>query len=215
MPSAPRWTGWSPTRPTVLLLEDLHWIDGQSETVIEALTSLAAEPAAAGAADMANRTYAGMAGGARRPANLASLPRRQRGEHAARRSARLGRRPRCAQGPYSSPYRPDPALHRGSGAAAHQPWRRRCRRGKDLLGGARNPADRAGRHRLAHRSAAEGRQGAAATGFGDRAAGVVASAGHGYRHAGGGTAKPSVVAGDPGFPDARPIAWIAGLYVCP
>lgn len=30
------------TRPTVLLLEDLHWIDGQSETVIEALVSLAA-----------------------------------------------------------------------------------------------------------------------------------------------------------------------------
>jgi class 3 adenylate cyclase/tetratricopeptide (TPR) repeat protein len=30
------------TRPTVLLLEDLHWIDGQSETVIEALMSLAA-----------------------------------------------------------------------------------------------------------------------------------------------------------------------------
>jgi class 3 adenylate cyclase/tetratricopeptide (TPR) repeat protein len=29
-------------RPTVLLLEDLHWIDGQSETVIEALMSLAA-----------------------------------------------------------------------------------------------------------------------------------------------------------------------------
>lgn len=29
-------------RPTVLLLEDLHWIDGQSEGVIEALTSLAA-----------------------------------------------------------------------------------------------------------------------------------------------------------------------------
>jgi len=30
------------TRSTVLLLEDLHWIDGQSETVIEALMSLAA-----------------------------------------------------------------------------------------------------------------------------------------------------------------------------
>ncbi|WKA30742.1 ATP-binding protein [Bradyrhizobium roseum] len=30
------------SRPTVLLLEDLHWIDGQSETVIEALMSLAA-----------------------------------------------------------------------------------------------------------------------------------------------------------------------------
>lgn len=30
------------TRPTVLLLEDLHWIDSQSETVVEALTSLAA-----------------------------------------------------------------------------------------------------------------------------------------------------------------------------
>ncbi len=29
------------SRPTVLLLEDLHWIDGQSETVIEALMSLA------------------------------------------------------------------------------------------------------------------------------------------------------------------------------
>jgi class 3 adenylate cyclase/tetratricopeptide (TPR) repeat protein len=29
------------TRPTVLLLEDLHWIDGQSETVIEALMPLA------------------------------------------------------------------------------------------------------------------------------------------------------------------------------
>jgi class 3 adenylate cyclase/tetratricopeptide (TPR) repeat protein len=29
------------TRPTVLLLEDLHWIDGQSETAIEALMSLA------------------------------------------------------------------------------------------------------------------------------------------------------------------------------
>jgi class 3 adenylate cyclase/tetratricopeptide (TPR) repeat protein len=29
-------------RPTILLLEDLHWIDGQSETAIEALTSLAA-----------------------------------------------------------------------------------------------------------------------------------------------------------------------------
>jgi class 3 adenylate cyclase/tetratricopeptide (TPR) repeat protein len=29
------------TRPTVLLLEDLHWIDGQSETVIEALMALA------------------------------------------------------------------------------------------------------------------------------------------------------------------------------
>ena len=29
------------TRPTVLLLEDLHWIDGQSEAVIEALMSLA------------------------------------------------------------------------------------------------------------------------------------------------------------------------------
>jgi class 3 adenylate cyclase/tetratricopeptide (TPR) repeat protein len=28
------------SRPTVLLLEDLHWIDGQSETVIEALMSL-------------------------------------------------------------------------------------------------------------------------------------------------------------------------------
>ena len=28
-------------RPTVLLLEDLHWIDGQSETVVEALMSLA------------------------------------------------------------------------------------------------------------------------------------------------------------------------------
>lgn len=30
------------TRPTVLLLEDLHWIDGQSETTIEALMSLTA-----------------------------------------------------------------------------------------------------------------------------------------------------------------------------
>jgi len=30
------------TRPTVLLLEDLHWIDGQSEAAIEALMSLAA-----------------------------------------------------------------------------------------------------------------------------------------------------------------------------
>ncbi len=30
------------TRPTILLLEDLHWIDGQSETAIEALMSLAA-----------------------------------------------------------------------------------------------------------------------------------------------------------------------------
>ena len=30
------------TRPTVLLLEDLHWIDSQSETAIEALTSLTA-----------------------------------------------------------------------------------------------------------------------------------------------------------------------------
>lgn len=30
------------TRPTVLLLEDLHWIDGQSEKVVEALMSLAA-----------------------------------------------------------------------------------------------------------------------------------------------------------------------------
>jgi class 3 adenylate cyclase/tetratricopeptide (TPR) repeat protein len=29
------------SRPTVLLLEDLHWIDGQSETVVEALMSLA------------------------------------------------------------------------------------------------------------------------------------------------------------------------------
>jgi class 3 adenylate cyclase/tetratricopeptide (TPR) repeat protein len=29
------------TRPTVLLLEDLHWIDGQSETAIESLMSLA------------------------------------------------------------------------------------------------------------------------------------------------------------------------------
>src|SRR5207248_8334364 len=29
-------------RPTVLLLEDLHWIDGQSETAIEALMSLTA-----------------------------------------------------------------------------------------------------------------------------------------------------------------------------
>lgn len=60
--SDPRWAGLEPllrrrvivdairatvdrvvsTRPTVLLLEDLHWIDGQSETVVEALTSLAA-----------------------------------------------------------------------------------------------------------------------------------------------------------------------------
>ena len=30
------------TRPTILLLEDLHWIDGQSETAIEALLSLTA-----------------------------------------------------------------------------------------------------------------------------------------------------------------------------
>jgi hypothetical protein len=30
------------TRPTVLLLEDLHWIDGQSESAIETLMSLAA-----------------------------------------------------------------------------------------------------------------------------------------------------------------------------
>jgi class 3 adenylate cyclase/tetratricopeptide (TPR) repeat protein len=30
------------TRPTILLLEDLHWIDGQSETAIEALLSLSA-----------------------------------------------------------------------------------------------------------------------------------------------------------------------------
>ena len=30
------------TRPTILLLEDLHWIDGQSETAIEALVSLTA-----------------------------------------------------------------------------------------------------------------------------------------------------------------------------
>jgi len=29
-------------RPTILLLEDLHWIDGQSETAIEALMSLVA-----------------------------------------------------------------------------------------------------------------------------------------------------------------------------
>ncbi|MGA2058547.1 MAG: adenylate/guanylate cyclase domain-containing protein, partial [Bradyrhizobium sp.] len=29
------------TRPTILLLEDLHWIDGQSETAVEALMSLA------------------------------------------------------------------------------------------------------------------------------------------------------------------------------
>ncbi|MDO8401168.1 MAG: AAA family ATPase [Bradyrhizobium sp.] len=30
------------TRPTILLLEDIHWIDGQSETAIEALMSLTA-----------------------------------------------------------------------------------------------------------------------------------------------------------------------------
>jgi class 3 adenylate cyclase/tetratricopeptide (TPR) repeat protein len=30
------------TRPTILLLEDLHWIDGQSETAVEALMALAA-----------------------------------------------------------------------------------------------------------------------------------------------------------------------------
>ena len=42
------------TRSTVLLLEDLHWIDGQSETVIEALMPLAASQPAAGAADMAD-----------------------------------------------------------------------------------------------------------------------------------------------------------------
>ena len=30
------------TRPTIMLLEDLHWIDGQSENVVEALMSLAA-----------------------------------------------------------------------------------------------------------------------------------------------------------------------------
>ncbi len=30
------------TRPTILLLEDLHWIDGQSENIVEALMSLAA-----------------------------------------------------------------------------------------------------------------------------------------------------------------------------
>ena len=30
------------TRPTVLLLEDLHWIDGQSETALESLMTLAA-----------------------------------------------------------------------------------------------------------------------------------------------------------------------------
>lgn len=30
------------TRPTILLLEDLHWIDGQSETAVEALMSLTA-----------------------------------------------------------------------------------------------------------------------------------------------------------------------------
>ena len=41
MPFATCWIGWSRSRPTVLLLEDLHWIDGQSETVIEALMSLA------------------------------------------------------------------------------------------------------------------------------------------------------------------------------
>jgi class 3 adenylate cyclase/tetratricopeptide (TPR) repeat protein len=32
-------------RPTILLLEDLHWTDGQSETAIEALTSIAASRA--------------------------------------------------------------------------------------------------------------------------------------------------------------------------
>src|SRR3954465_14036645 len=41
MPSRLRWAKWR-GRPAVLLLEDLHWIDGQSETVIEALMSLAA-----------------------------------------------------------------------------------------------------------------------------------------------------------------------------
>ncbi len=60
--SDPRWQGLEPllrrrvitdavrhaidkvvaARPTLLLLEDLHWIDGQSETAIEALMSLAA-----------------------------------------------------------------------------------------------------------------------------------------------------------------------------
>jgi len=48
----PRWHDLEPlqntiemvisTRPTILLLEDIHWIDGQSETAIEALMSLTA-----------------------------------------------------------------------------------------------------------------------------------------------------------------------------
>ena len=53
------------TQPTVLLLEDLHWIDGQSETAIDALMSLTGRSAAPDSADMAGPRRSRMAVAAR------------------------------------------------------------------------------------------------------------------------------------------------------
>ena len=189
------------TRPTVLLLEDLHWIDGQSETVIEALMSLAASrPLLVLLTWRTEYT----------PGWLARLDVRGSG---------CGRstppRPmRCsticsARPPISMRSRPIffaiPARSRslsrrspGSSSIAASRWPAAGFEG--LLGRARNSSHRSGRDRVAHRSSVERRQGASAARLRSRTADFAASAGRCDRHAGGAIAKPALVAGDPGLP---------------
>ena len=187
-------------RPTVLLLEDLHWIDGQSETVIEALMSLAAsKPLLVLLTWRTEYT----------PGWLAKLDVRRiwlRSLDAASANVLLdsllgtSQQPRCTQGAHYSSHRPDSALHRGSRATTHQsrcPHNRCwpvCR--QRPLGRAGNSSHRAGRHRVPHRSLAGGRQGTAATRFGRWTTRIAAFACGRDRHAGSGIAKPALVAGN-------------------
>ena len=186
------------SRPTVLLLEDLHWIDGQSETVVEALMSLAtSRPLLVLLTWRTEYTPDWLEG-------LDVLRIWLRSLDAASANALLDNLLGTAANLDALKAR----ILRHTGQiplfieeVARQLIGRRVAGGaRGILGHPRNPSHRSGSHRVAHRSLVERRQGASAARFGSRTAHIAASARRRDRDADSAIAKSALVAGDSGFP---------------
>ena len=132
------------------------------------------EPAAAGAADMADGRYAGMAGTAGCAADLASVARCHLGKRVARRFARHGADLDALKAHILRHTGQIPLFIEEVARQSHRPLEPSPVGCRGILGGAGNSSHRAGRHRVPHRSLAERGQGASAARFGGRTARVAA-----------------------------------------